>query len=69
MIICADCPYLYDCKGNDDCPFLEDYEDDEDDEDDYQLAIQKITIGGIISSYCKNYTYIVLFKYMRGYGL
>ena len=35
MIICADCPYLYDCKGNDDCPFLEDYEDDEDDEDDY----------------------------------
>ena len=57
MIICADCPYLYDCEGNDDCPFLEDYEDDEDDEDDYQLAIQKITLGGFTSSYCKNYTY------------
>ena len=35
MIICADCPYLYDCEGNDDCPFLEDYEVDEDNEDDY----------------------------------
>ena len=35
MIICADCPYLYDCEGNDDCPFLEEYEDDEDDEDVY----------------------------------
>ena len=35
MIICADCPYLYDCEGNDDCSFLDDYEDDEDDEDDY----------------------------------
>ena len=69
MIICADCPYLYDCEGNDDCPFLEDYEDYEDDEDNYQLAIQKITIGGFISSYCKIYTYIVLFKYMRGIGL
>ena len=29
MIICADCPYLYDCEGNDDCPFLNDYEDDD----------------------------------------
>ena len=47
MIICADCPYLYDCEGNDDCPFLEGYEDD------YQLAIQKITLGGFTSSYCK----------------
>ena len=42
MIICADCPYLYDCETNDDCPFLNAYEDDEDDEDDYQLAIQEI---------------------------
>ena len=40
MIICADCPYLYDCEGNDDCPFLDDYEDYEDDEDDYQLSTQ-----------------------------
>ena len=35
MIICADCPYLYNCEGNDDCPFLDDYEDDEDNEDVY----------------------------------
>ena len=34
MIICAECPYLYNCEGNNDCPFLGVYEDDEDDEDD-----------------------------------
>ena len=48
MIFCVDCPYLYDCEGNDYCPFLDDDEDDEDDEDDYQLTIQKITIGGFL---------------------
>ena len=35
MIFCVDCPYLYDCEGNDYCPFLDDYENDEDDEYDY----------------------------------
>ena len=68
MIICVDCPYLYDCEGNDDCPFLDDYEDYEDDEDDYQLSTQILHQEDFLSSYCKIYTYIVLFKYMRGYA-
>ena len=35
MISCANCPFLDDCNGSDECPFWEDDEDDEDYEDVY----------------------------------
>ena len=30
MISCANCPFLDDCDGSDECPFWDDDEDDED---------------------------------------